>query len=180
MRYLMFCKLKGDIEKYHRNLVNMAAKKFDLIVTKEENLPTHFTLKYWFEAENINELELLIENFCETRVKTSVKVGGFGSFPPNVVFINVQLSDEAKEVFFEFISELRKLSWMSWNKWDAENLRFHTSIAEDCDEKYSRVWQFLHGNEKCFDCWFDNITILKERSRENGILKWEIYKTHWI
>jgi len=176
----MFCKLKGDIEKYHHNIVNMVAKQFELIVTKEENLPTHFTLKYWFEAENINELERIIENFCETHEKTSVKVGGFGSFPQKVLFIDVQLSDEAKKTFIAFISELRKLSWMSWNKWDAENLRFHTSIAEDCDEKYNRVWEFLQGKEKYFDCLFDNITILKEKSRENGILKWEIYKTHWI
>ncbi len=125
MRCLMFCKLKGDIEKYHHNIVNMVAKQFELKVTKEENLPIHFTLKYWFEAENLNELELLIENFCEAREKTSVKVGGFGSFPPKAVFIDVQLSDEAKKTFIKFISELRKLSWMSWNKWDAENLRFH-------------------------------------------------------
>ncbi len=74
MRYLMFCKLKGDIEKYQRNLINMIAKQFDLKVTKEENLPTHFMLKYGFETENINELERIIEKFCETRENTSVKV----------------------------------------------------------------------------------------------------------
>lgn len=178
MRYILHCQLRGDVAEYQRSLVLQIAEKFNLRITKEENLATHFTLKYWFEAENIEGIENLIENFCESHKKTPVKVGGFGGFPPYVVFINVELSEEAKKTFFELIVELRKVSWLSWDQYDGENLHFHSTIAEECNEKYEDVLKFVQGKEKHFDCWFDNITILREISREDNILRWETHKTY--
>lgn len=170
--------MRGDVARYQRNLVLQIAERFNLRITKEENLAAHFTLKYWFEAENIEVIEKLIENFCKSHRKTPVRVGGFGGFPPKVVFINVELSEDAKKTFSEFIAELRKVPWLTWDNYDAENLHFHSTIAEECGEKYDDVLKFTQGKEKRFNCWFDNITILREIAREKNILRWENHRTY--
>jgi 2'-5' RNA ligase len=177
MKYIIHCLLRGPVEKYHYDLVNNICQNFGLNITKEENLATHFTLKYWFETENIREIEKMAQIFCKTHRKTPVRVGGFGSFQPKVIFINVDLSNDARNIFLEFISELRKVRWMPWDKYDAENMHFHSTIAEECNDKCDEVWKFVQGKEKYFDCWFDNITILKLISGNQNSGKWGIHKT---
>ncbi len=177
MKYIIHSFLKGPIEDYQHNLVDGIYKKFGLNITKKEGLATHFTLKYWFETDNVQEVENVVESFCKNHKKAPVRVGGFGDFSPKTIFINVNLSKEAEEVFPKFIAELKKIQWMSWDKYDAENLHFHSTIAEECNEKFKDVKNFLKGKEKYFDCWFDNITILKLVDGEQNFGKWEVHKT---
>jgi hypothetical protein len=180
LKYGIVCLLKGEFEKYHHQMVDEIASHFDLKITKELNIPTHFSIKYLFETEDIKEIEEIIEKFCETHKKTPVKLGGFGNFPfEKVVFIEVKLSEVAKRIFFEFISELRKVKWMIWDKYDAENLYFHSTIAEECDEKFEAVREFVQGKEKYFDYWFDNITILRLEYENQKLVKWEVHKS-WL
>lgn len=180
MQYIINCLLRGPVEKYQHDLVREIYKKFGLNITKEENLATHFTLKYWFETEDIKEIEKIIQIFCKTHKKTPVCVGGFGSFSPKIIFINVKLSDEAKKIFFEFISDLKKVKWMPWDKYDAENLHFHSTIAEECNEKLKDILRFIKNKEKYFDCLFDNITILKLVGKKQNFKKWKIHKTFFM
>ena len=178
MIYIVNCILRNDFNEFQKSLVNEIHDKFGLKITKEENLPAHFTLKYWFETDNILEVEKIFENFTKTHKRTPVKVGGFGSFPPKVVFINAALSDGAKKNFFELVAELKEIKWVPWDKYDSENLHFHSTIAEECNEKFSEVLSFAQSKEtKYFDCWFDNITILKKVGGTKYFGKWEIYKT---
>ena len=177
MAYILFCLLNGDAEKYHHRLVDEIADKFNITLPKKEALPSHFTLKYWFDTGNINEIEGVIERFCKTHKKTPIKVGGFGKFPPKTIFIKVKLSDEANQTFLELISELKKIQWMPWDKYDAENLYFHSTIAEECNDKFDSILEFLKGKEEYFDLYFDNITILKLVKGTKYVGKWEIHKT---
>ena len=64
MTYIIHCLLRGKIEQYQHNLVNEISEKFDLDLTKKENLATHFILKYFFKTENIEEVEKIIGKFC--------------------------------------------------------------------------------------------------------------------
>jgi 2'-5' RNA ligase len=178
MIYIVNCKLRTGFDEYQKALVNAIYEKFGLEITKEEKLPAHFTLKYWFETENIRKIESVFEKFARTHKKTPVSVGRVNSFPPKVIFIDVRLSDDAKKVFFELINELRKIPWMPWDKYDAENLHFHSTIAEECNEKYGAVMKFIQSKElQQFDCWFDNITIMKNVGGTKYFGKWEVYKT---
>ncbi|MBW3020059.1 2'-5' RNA ligase family protein [Candidatus Woesearchaeota archaeon] len=177
MRYIINCRLKGPVERYQKRLVNEIADKFNLTLTKEENLDTHFTLKYSFETNNIEEIEKLCKNFCEKNKKSKVKVGTFSGFKPHVIFINVNLSKEAKDIFSKFIKELKKIKWMEWDQYDAENLHFHSTIAENCNDKYQKVMNFLENKEQIFECFFDNITILKLVSGNSSFGKWKKHKT---
>ncbi|MBI4146177.1 2'-5' RNA ligase family protein [Candidatus Woesearchaeota archaeon] len=177
MRYIIHCLLEGRVAAYQKRLVSNIYQEFGLNITKEENLQTHFTIKYWFETEDMVEVERIIEEFCKKHKSQPIRVGGFGSFPPKVVFINVQLSGAAKKVFFELISELRRIKWMPWDKYDAENLHFHSTIAEECNERFDAVQEYVRGKEKYFNCKFDNITILKQVGGEKHFGRWEIHKS---
>jgi 2'-5' RNA ligase len=180
MKYAILCLLKGDVESYQHDLVNDIYEKFDLSETKEQDLPTHFTLKYSFQTDDIKEIETLIGAFCKKHNKTSIDVGGFSSFPPKVIFIDVKLSKQAKVVFLDFISELRKVKWMTWDKYDGEGLHIHSTIAEECDHKFYSVLRFINNKEKHFDCWFDNITILKKIGNKGKLDMWEVYKSFYM
>jgi len=177
MMYIINCRLRNGFDIYHKELVKEIYKKFGLVITKEENLPTHFTLKYWFETDKISEIETLFERFAKTHKKAQVRVGGVGSFPPKVVFLNCVLSPAAKKTFSELIAELKKVSWLPWDKYDGKGMHFHSTIAEECNEKFSEVLNFAQSKEpKYFDCWFDNITILKKVGGTRCFGKWEIHK----
>jgi 2'-5' RNA ligase len=179
--YIVNCQLRNGFNEYQKSLVDEICKKFDLKITQEENLPAHFTLKYWFDTKNISDIERIFEQFVQMHKKFPVKAGGFDSFSPKVIFINLELSNEAKKNFSDLISELKKVSWMPWDKYDAENLHFHSTIAEECDEKFDAVWNFIQSKEpQYFDCWFDNITIMKQVGGTKYFGKWQIHKSFEI
>ena len=173
---MLNCGLSADFEKYQKTLVNEIFEKFGLEMTKKEKLHSHFTLKYLFETKNIEEVEKTLETFVSNHKKTPVGVGGFDSFYPKVIFVKVMPSNEARANFVELIKELRKIPWLAWNQCDGEDMRFHSTIAEECNEKFDGVWEFIQSKEpKHFDCFFDNITILKQASNTKLLGKWKVH-----
>lgn len=180
MRYMINCSLRGDIEGYHKKLVDDVAKKFDLKRVKQIGLPTHISLKYSQEIDDIKEIEKLIERFCKAHKKAKIRVGGFGNFGKDVVFIKAELSKEAQKIVSDFLLELKKIKSIELGPFDGENLSFHITIATNCNDKFDEVMNFLNEKEKKFDCWLDNITILKLVSGTIELGKWKVYKTYEI
>ncbi len=178
MTYMICCLLRGEVEEYQHDLVIELADRFGFMMTKKMSFPTHFTLKYLFACDDIKDIERLIERFSSEHKKTPVSVGGFGSFAPRVIFVDVRLSAEAEIVFRKFIEELRKLAWMTWGPYDGEDLCFHSSLAEDCSEKFQEAWEYVQNKEQeFFDCLFDNITILKKIGMVDGFPRWRVHKS---
>jgi 2'-5' RNA ligase len=177
MMYALYCHLADDVEKYQHKLVNELAKKFGTEITKTENIPAHFTLKGWFGTDNIKEIDKIIAAFCRRHKKTPVRVGGFGGFHPKVIYLDVRLSKEGKKTYSELISELRKVEWMTWDKFDAEKRRFHITLAEDCNGNFDTIRQFVKTRKRYFNCWFDNITVLELIGR-HPLIRWKVHKTY--
>jgi 2'-5' RNA ligase len=179
MPYMINSLLRGPIEAYQKDIVRHIAEKFpSLTHTKEQGLDAHFTLKYPFETDDINEIESLISIFTATHVKTPVRVGGFRDFGGQTMFIDVNPSQSARSVFVDFIAELRKINWMQWYRHDGEGLHFHSTVAEKTAGLHEQILDFLKGKDKYFDVYFDNITLLKFTGMsKNGVGLWEIYKT---
>jgi 2'-5' RNA ligase len=176
MRLVIHCLLEGPVVEYQRDLIHAIGERFGLPFTGEQALHPHFTLRYEFETADIAPVETLIERFCETQKKTPVEVGGFGEFPPDVAFLNVHLSSEARQVFEEFLRELRGVPWLTWSPYDGENLHFHATVAERCGSKLPEVRAFLRAREQMFSCWFDNITLLVQTGVSDGISRWKIHR----
>jgi 2'-5' RNA ligase len=109
-----------------------------------------------------------------------VTVGGIGSFPPDVIFLNVELSAEARETFRALIQELQTLPLMQWDEYDGERLHFHATIAERCGSQYGSIIEFLRDETQYFLCAFDNITVLQQIGVQDGIDKWSIHRTYQL
>lgn len=171
--YALICVLKGDVKTYQQSLIDKVADEFGVLETKNDGLPPHFTLKYWFT--DIEAVEKLLQRFCSAHSPTKVVVGGIGSFPPKVVFLKVQPSADAKTVFHDLLKELRKIPDLEWRSIEGEKLTFHATIAEGCDEQYEEIMNFLKSEHQHFDCMFDNIAVLEasEKLRKG----WKIRKT---
>jgi 2'-5' RNA ligase len=179
MKYIVHCVIKGPAAKYQKDIANDVYTRFGLDMTKKEFLPAHFTLKYEFEAKSIADMEKVIQAFCDSHVKTSVSVGGFGIFP-NAVFLEVRLSKEAQKNFDELMKEFRKLRWLTWSEFDDKNMHFHSTLAKGCKDEVTEIQKFIMGREKFFECYFDNITVLKRVGSDERISKWKLHKTFSI
>ena len=147
MKYFLACNLRGDISTYQKKLVRDIAENFGVILPTKQKLGPHVTLKYSFEAPNIKQLEEMIQNFCASHRKSKMMVGRFNNFRNDVIFLDIELSDEAKKVFLDLIDVLRKLQWMSWGEYDGEILHFHSTIASGCEKNYTEIFP-IYQREK--------------------------------
>lgn len=176
MRYVIHCLLNGPVVDYQLGLIREIADRFELPFTQELALHPHFTLKYEFDTEEVDSIEGLIERFCRKHAETPVEVGGYGEFPPDVAFLQVHLSPAAREVFQAFLGELRGIPGISWSPYDGESLHFHATVAERCGPKLAEVREFLRQQEATFACWFDDIALLVQTGRIEGISRWRIHR----
>ena len=178
MRYCLVNVLSEPYKNYHWDIVCLITKHFPkLIETKEQQIPTHFTLKYEFETDNIAEVEAVLENFAKNHNCAPISIGGFDKFGELVVFVRVKLSEAAKIVFNELIDTLHGFSWMQWQEHDGKDLHFHSTVAEECAGLDEEVINFVKGKEQYFESSFDNISIFVEKGKtEHGYRKWELYK----
>jgi len=178
----LHCSLEKQIQLFQKNLIEDIASRFDLKKTQIQNLEPHFTLKYWMtvDSQQLAAMERLLAAFCSTHRKEPIEVGGYSGFKPAVIFTQVVLSENARQLFKDLIQQLRTLAWIGWDKFDADNLHFHSTIAEQCGDQYEPVLDFLLGKEKYFESYFDNITIIRKTGEENGISFWETYKQFFL
>ena len=176
-KYIMPCLLKSPVSDHQRELVEAIAGRFGLTFTQRQAIPAHFTLKYHFTTAEIGQLEALLERFVRTHSRTPVTIGGFGHFLEDVVFVEVELSPAAKRTFEALVSTLRTLPWMPWDRFDAENLHPHMTIAERCGVDFPEVWEFLTPLERRFSAWFDNITILRKVGERDDMDLWAVHRS---
>ena len=176
-RYIIPCFLGSPVQEYQRELVDLIAGRFGLTVTQRQAIPAHFTLKYHFATRDIGEVERLIGDFARGRAPSPVEVGGFGHFLEDVVFVEVRLSESARRTVDDLVATLRSLSWMSWDRHDAESLHPHMTIAEQCRLRFRELWEFLPPHERRFTGAFDNITILRKAGETDGMDRWVVHRT---
>jgi len=175
-RYILHCLLPPEIVQFHRNLVNEIAEETGLRLTQLQGLSAHFTLKYYFRTSDIQPVESAIEAFCRTAKSAPVRLEGLGNFNENVLFFDVQLSEEAKITFLGLNETLAAFKWMQWDQYDRGNIHFHMTIAEECGDKFESAFRIASARNRSFDVALDNITILRETEVRDGIDYWEIYK----
>jgi len=178
----LYCALDRKVQEFQRELIKEIASEFNLTKTLIQDIEPHFTLKYWFSLNKAQlvRLENSIPPFCASHEKTKVTIGGYAGFEPGVVFTNVSLSDEAMHVFSELLAQLRAFDWIRWDRYDGENICFHSTLAEECGEKYAAVLKYLEGREIYFDSWFDNITLIRKTGEKGTITLWEPHKTFYL
>jgi 2'-5' RNA ligase len=170
--------LYGEVQSYHKRLVEEIADKFDVDFLAKQNVPTHFTLKDMFETEYIEELDILLSEFAKNHRAEPISLEGYNRFEDSVIYMDISLSEAAKRLYLEFIETLKKIKWMQWGPYDDANRVFHCSLAYfDIKEKYKAICRFLLSHYSySFEAQFDNIAIYHSEHGE----KWELYKSYMM
>jgi hypothetical protein len=71
---------------------------------------------------------------------------------------------------------LRTLPWMPWSPHDGEALRPHMTIAEGCRPRFTEVWRHVLARGRQFDAALDNLTVLRQVGKEDGITRWAVHR----
>jgi len=66
---------------------------------------------------------------------------------------------------------------VTWDRFDAENLHPHMTIAERCRARFADVSEFLEPREQSFSAWFDNITILRKVGERDAMDLWSVHRS---
>ena len=171
MKLAIIFLLSGPSEKYHKRLVKEVGPKFGEMYLIESPLPSHVTLKSPFTIRNSKKVEEIIERITNNNKKTKIKVGGFGHFRKFVAFMKFNFSKQEKQIQKELIKELKKIGI---NPHDHDiNWKPHATISyANKKETFDNIWTYLgKKNERKFEIFFDNISILKKYGED-----WRIYK----
>ncbi|HYE09758.1 MAG TPA: 2'-5' RNA ligase family protein [Patescibacteria group bacterium] len=175
MKYIIVSLLSGTVKNYHQKLVEEISERFDAVFLANQKAPTHFTLKDIFEADDISELDRILEEFARNHKPAGISLEGYNRFDDNVIYMDISFSEEARQLFTHFISRLKEIKWMQWGPYDNENRIFHCSLAYfDIKDKYRDICRFLLANHSySFEAFFDNVAIYRQVG-EN----WELYKSY--
>ena len=178
MIYTLANQFSEPIRSYQWNMVEAIANRFpSLTLTLRQNIPAHFTLKYHFETDNISEVEFLLTAFAKDYRGAAITVGQFEHFNYQTIFSRIELSESAQFLYDELIGLLRGISWMQWQQFDAPNLLFHMTVAEQCGELGQSILEFARSCEQTFQTTLDNITIYQQTSMaEDGLTFWDVHK----
>lgn len=175
-KYFLGCLLSKRFNTYQHKLRDEIAKETGLIWTKKTNLPAHLTLKYHFSINDMENFDKILSNFCKKHKKTKIKVGGFGNFGKETIFIKAKFSKEARKTFLGLLKELHLLKDISWTNYEGPDLTFHSTLAQHVGSKFNETQKQLIGKEKYSDEWFDNITLLELIKEHKNYNQYRIYK----
>lgn len=159
--------LSDDARRYHEQLSHEIEKRFRLKGTFQLNAPSHITLKYRFQAQDIKQVEQTIELFCAKQQPTPWRIQGFNFFKngeKQVIFLDVKASNAMRESHGELLAELMQINWMQWGEYDHNQLHYHVTLANKglTPQKFDEVWEFVSARpEPRFELVFDNATLLK-------------------
>jgi len=172
MKYSIVYLLKGEAEKYHRELVEEVSQKFGVKGVVNSKVPSHVTLKYLSNRNEIKDIEELIKRISENINSFYLDVGGVGSFGKDVIFLKVKHSEELNKLEGELFGALRNFPDIKWDPWDKLPYAFHITLAEkDIGNKFYEIKKYCEDHEKHFRVLFDNITIIKKPKD-----KWIVHK----
>ena len=126
MRYVIVSVVKGDAGNFNNNLRKEVFEKFH---AKSSKLPAHFTIKAPFECDLIDEVDNVMENFCNNHNKAKYTLEDYGHFDNRVVYMKVHMSEEGKILHSNLIDELEKIDFINFQSYDGKNKVFHVTIS---------------------------------------------------
>ncbi|HEY5523948.1 MAG TPA: 2'-5' RNA ligase family protein [Clostridium sp.] len=171
MRYVVVSILKGEAGDFNNSLRKEVWQKFK---AKSSKLPAHFTIKAPFEQEGeISELEMVLEEFCKKEKTEFFRINGYDHFDDRVIFMKVDMSNEAKAIHDRLIDKMRLLSYIDFTKNDGKDKTFHVTVtSKKLSSIYSEVWEYVNSYPCEFEgCSFDNISIFKWEDNT-----WKLYR----
>ena len=173
MRYVIVSVVKGKAGNFNNNLRKEVFEKFG---AKSSKLPAHFTIKSPFEADDISDLEKVLDSFSKNHKATPYKIKGYDNFDNRVIFMKVLMSNEGQKVHDELIDDLSSIPYINFSSHDGKDKIFHVTISSKKIQKiFKDLWDYVTPINCDFDCSFDNICIYKWEDNT-----WKLHKEYTL
>ena len=160
MRYVIVAEVRGKAGEMNHALRKEVREKFG---AKSSTLPAHFTIKAPFEYNgSMKELKLALRDFVKDEKAQPYEVIGYNHFDRRVIYMQMQMSKEAKAVHDRVIDLLESFPYIECNKKDGKDKIFHITVSSKKLERiYDQLWEYVHQYPCNFDCSFDNISLYR-------------------
>ena len=159
MLYVIVCLINGKVKDFHHNIVEDVCQRFKV---KRQRLQSHFTLKAPFESKDLTEIEKVTENFCLTHKASPFTMKGYNHFNNKVIYMDIKPSADTVKNCEDYKSLLRLIPGLEWKRKEFEKHKFHcTIVSKLTKETFEDIWTYVNQFPYCFDCSFDNITIMR-------------------
>ena len=171
MRYVIVSVVKGPAGNFNNNL---RKEVFEKLGAKSSKLPAHFTIKAPFEADDISDLDKVLQDFAQNHKAQDYKIKGYNHFDNRVIYMDVHMNKKSKLLHDELIEELEKLPYIQFKSHDYKDKVFHVTISSKKIQKiYNELWEYVNNIPCDFDCKFDNVSVFK--CEDNT---WKLYKEY--
>ena len=96
----------------------------------------------------------------------------YNHFDDRVIYMDVNMSKEGKEVHDKLIDLLDKFEYINFNKKDGKDKVFHVTLtSKKVPPIFNDLWNYVNLYSFNFNCYFDNISIFKWEDRT-----WKLYR----
>ena len=159
MRYVIVSVVKSPAGNFNNNL---RKEVFEKLGAKSSKLPAHFTIKSPFEADDISDLDKVLQDFAQNHKAQDYKIKGYNHFDNRVIYMDVHMNKKSKLLHDELIEELEKLPYIHFKNHDYKDKVFHVTISSKKIQKiYDELWEYVNNIPCDFDCKFDNVSVFK-------------------
>jgi 2'-5' RNA ligase len=157
--------IRGEAGKTHEAITKSLVDKFDAFPI-HDLFPPHLTLKRGFEldSDGVNSLYLMLDIFAITHPQSEFRLQGFDHFREDVIYVDVEPSQEMSMTVRELISLLHGIKDMEFHEYDDIEDDFHaTVVMRDLKPfDYEQVWNYLATiKQPDFAMKFDNFAVMR-------------------
>jgi len=144
--YLIELRLTGDTKSYLKDLIFRISKKFRVKGVTRKHVVPHVTLFGSFKCSDEKELLSRFMRACKANDLPTYELNGFGNFEDRVVHVDINASDELKQLRKDLSDSLIEISdFVQPHDHDSkERYSFHSTLAfKDIDGKFDSIMNYL-------------------------------------
>jgi 2'-5' RNA ligase len=165
-RHVIVHLIRGEAKLAHEAITRDMVERLDAFPIHDRIVP-HLTLKRWFELDKVgmNELYNTIDRFVATHTQSDYRLHGLNNFGEGVIYVDVDPSREMSETVRDLMTELRKITVLTFDEIDDIEDDFHATLAMRALKPFDfrQTWDYLQTQKPLdFKMKFDNIAVLRK------------------
>ncbi len=142
----------------------------DFEVFDMTGIEPHFTLKYYFEKDNLEKIETICEEISEKLTSGEYQITNLGDFSKETIFLNLELDYKSEKVYQELFSKIKE-SKIPLEDHEKNGIHFHITLAQQTKKEFSSIMNFLSHKNFRQTQKLSNLTILYFNGEEFTIHK---------